>query len=132
VVVVALDEEDLARASSHRGRVSDATRATAAWNASEAMLLRAPSPLGVNKNPPSLPSSSTNTEKVFNHRPGCHSVRRASRTHAEVYSPSMGDIPPSPTIYVNNLNEKTKKDGASHRARPPSPITFPSAEGSRD
>jgi hypothetical protein len=28
----------------------------------------------------------------------------------------MGDIPPSPTIYVNNLNEKTKKDGASHRA----------------
>jgi hypothetical protein len=44
----------------------------------------------------------------------------------------MGDIPPSPTIYVNNLNEKTKKDGASHRARPPSPITFPSAEGSRD
>jgi hypothetical protein len=132
VVVVALDEEDLARASSHRGLVSDATRATAAWNASEAMLLRAPSPLGVNENPPSLPSSSTNTEKVFNHRPGCHSVRRASRTHAEVYSPSMGDIPPSPTIYVNNLNEKTKKDGASHRARPPSPITFPSAEGSRD
>ena len=24
----------------------------------------------------------------------------------------MGDIPPQATIYVNNLNEKVKKDGA--------------------
>jgi hypothetical protein len=25
----------------------------------------------------------------------------------------MGDIPPCATVYVNNLNEKIKKDGAS-------------------
>ena len=31
----------------------------------------------------------------------------------------MGDIPPCPTVYVNNLNEKTKKDGASPRFSPP-------------
>ena len=29
----------------------------------------------------------------------------------------MGDIPPCPTVYVNNLNEKIKKDGA--RRTPP-------------
>ena len=32
----------------------------------------------------------------------------------------MGDIPPCPTIYVNNLNEKIKKDGA--RRTPPRSI----------
>jgi hypothetical protein len=44
----------------------------------------------------------------------------------------MGDIPPSPTIYVNNLNEKTKKDGASHRASPPTSITSPTGRGLND
>jgi len=54
VVVVALDEEDLARASSHRGRVSDATRATAAWNASAAMVSRTPLAMGLNVSSPGL------------------------------------------------------------------------------
>jgi len=30
----------------------------------------------------------------------------------------MGDIPPCATIYVNNLNEKIKKDGASRDRAP--------------
>ena len=33
----------------------------------------------------------------------------------------MGDIPPCATIYVNNLNEKTKKDGASRALLPADP-----------
>jgi len=37
----------------------------------------------------------------------------------------MGDIPPCATIYVNNLNEKIKKDGASRERAPDARTAFP-------
>ena len=43
----------------------------------------------------------------------------------------MGDIPPCATIYVNNLNEKTKKDGASPRFLPPPRTMWRRAGGPR-
>jgi hypothetical protein len=36
---------------------------------------------------------------------------RSARAFPHV-TPTMGDNPPCPSIYINNLNEKIKKDGA--------------------
>jgi len=41
---------------------------------------------------------------------GARSVDRSRRNPTE--HSTMGDVPPSQTVYIQNLNEKTKKDGA--------------------
>ena len=59
-------------------------------------------------------SRKTNSRERARHRPASL-VLSLARTAADARKPptaTMGDIPPCPTIYVNNLNEKIKKEGA--------------------
>ena len=69
------------------------------------------------------PTSSRRSAKILAIGPSwfprpstAHNPSRRARADAS-HPFAMGDIPPCPTIYVNNLNEKIKKDGA--RRTPP-------------
>lgn len=86
------------------------------------MVPRPPLAIGLNVSSRGLAATAT----LIGHQ-ACFSPTGAHTTnadapcpkHAEAHPHSMGDIPPCATIYVNNLNEKTKKDGASPRFSPP-------------